>query len=66
LKLLARTLNYLRDYWFWATGAFVSLLTAIIRAVLAYLRIPVMDEPTSGVDSRTERVIQHALYQLLV
>jgi ATP-binding cassette subfamily B protein len=40
-------------------------LLAIARAALADPRILVLDEATSSVDTRTERLIQHALEELL-
>lgn len=40
-------------------------LLAIARAALARPRILILDEATSSVDTRTERLIQHALEQLL-
>lgn len=40
-------------------------LLAIARAVLADPRVLILDEATSNVDTRTERLIQHALDELL-
>lgn len=40
-------------------------LLAIARAVLADPRVLILDEATSSVDTRTERLIQHALDELL-
>jgi ATP-binding cassette subfamily B multidrug efflux pump len=40
-------------------------LIAIARAVLADPRVLILDEATSNVDSRTERLVQEALHKLL-
>jgi ATP-binding cassette subfamily B protein len=40
-------------------------LLAIARAALAEPRVLILDEATSSVDTRTERLIQHALEELL-
>src|SRR5207247_1813525 len=40
-------------------------LIAIARAVLADPRVLILDEATSNIDSRTERLVQEALHKLL-
>jgi len=40
-------------------------LVAIARAVLADPRVLILDEATSNIDSRTERLVQEALHRLL-
>ncbi len=40
-------------------------LLAIARAILADPRIMILDEATSSVDTRTEKLIQEALLQLM-